>query len=63
MSETAKQQNNDEKGEEESESKLIRILTVLAYLFSVSFGAIVLSLYYIFLWDPKVPDQQRLKST
>lgn len=36
--------------------KLIRILTVLAYLVSVSFVAIVLSAYYVFLWQP--PDSK-----
>lgn len=30
--------------------KCFRICTVCAYLFAVSFGAIILSLYYIFLW-------------
>lgn len=34
--------------------KLVRLLTVFAYVFSVSLGAIVLSLYYVFLWDPQV---------
>ncbi|GFY47833.1 uncharacterized protein TNIN_438231 [Trichonephila inaurata madagascariensis] len=34
--------------------KLIRLLTVMAYVFSVSLGAIVLSLYYVFLWDPQI---------
>ncbi|XP_015118230.1 uncharacterized protein LOC107041930 [Diachasma alloeum] len=32
--------------------KIIRIVTVMAYLVSVSFVAIVLSSYYIFLWHP-----------
>ena len=35
--------------------KIVRVLTVLAYLFSVSLAAIILSMYYLFLWDPKVP--------
>lgn len=35
-----------------SNGKLIRILTVVAYLCSVSGAAFMLSLYYIFLWDP-----------
>lgn len=34
--------------------KIIRIVTVMAYLISVSFAAIVLSAYYIFLWQPPV---------
>ncbi|CAD6237963.1 GSCOCG00008349001-RA-CDS [Cotesia congregata] len=35
--------------------KLIRVVTVIAYLFSVSFVAIVLSAYYVFLWQPPNP--------
>lgn len=34
--------------------KCIRIITVCAYLFAVSFAAIVLSLYYLFMWDPQI---------
>lgn len=32
--------------------KLVRFVTVIAYIFSVSLAAIVLSFYYLFLWDP-----------
>lgn len=32
--------------------KMVRILTVIAYVICVSMAAIVLSLYYVFLWDP-----------
>lgn len=32
--------------------KLVRILTVIAYVICVSMAAIVLSLYYVFLWNP-----------
>lgn len=35
-----------------SNGKLLRIMTVVAYLCSVSGAAFMLSLYYIFLWDP-----------
>ena len=35
--------------------KIVRVLTVLAYLLSVSLAAIILSMYYLFLWDPKIP--------
>jgi len=35
--------------------KVVRVLTVLAYLLSVSLAAIILSMYYLFLWDPKIP--------
>ncbi|GIY12661.1 uncharacterized protein CEXT_666851 [Caerostris extrusa] len=40
--------------------KLVRLLTVLAYVFSVSLAAIVLSLYYVFLWNPNM---QRTNTT
>lgn len=40
-------------------SKIVRILTVSAYLFSVSLAAIMLSAYYIFLWDPKMPQPRQ----
>lgn len=35
--------------------KIIRVVTVMAYLFSVSFVGILLSAYYIFLWEPPNP--------
>ncbi|XP_057337237.1 uncharacterized protein DDB_G0284311 [Microplitis mediator] len=38
-----------------STKKIIRVVTVIAYLFSVSFVAIVLSAYYVFLWQPPNP--------
>ena len=34
--------------------KIVRIMTVLAYMFAVSLAAIVLSLYYAFLWNPNM---------
>lgn len=36
--------------------KCLRICTVLMYLFAVSFAAILLSLYYLFLWDPQIEE-------
>lgn len=36
----------------EQNRKLVRFVTVIAYIFSVSLAAIVLSFYYFFLWDP-----------
>lgn len=33
-------------------SKIVRILTVLAYMVAVSMAAILLSLYYTFIWNP-----------
>ncbi|XP_020298135.1 uncharacterized protein LOC109862478 [Pseudomyrmex gracilis] len=45
--------------------KIIRVVTVIAYLFSVSFAAILLSTYYIFLWEPPNPrliERERLRA-
>lgn len=37
-------------------SKVVRVLTVLAYLLSVSLAAILLSVYYICVWkSPELP--------
>lgn len=37
-------------------SKLVRVLTVLAYLLSVSLAAILLSVYYVCVWkSPELP--------
>ncbi|CAB4059286.1 unnamed protein product [Lepeophtheirus salmonis] len=38
--------------EPKQDKKFVRCVTVIAYVFSVSFGAILLSLYYIFIWNP-----------
>lgn len=34
--------------------KCIRVFTVCAYLAAVSSAAIMLSLFYIFFWNPKI---------
>ncbi|KAF4527235.1 hypothetical protein B566_EDAN016108 [Ephemera danica] len=39
--------------ESKHHKKVVRVLTVLAYVLSVSLAAIMLSLYYVFLWDPR----------
>lgn len=36
-------------------TKIIRLITVMAYMFSVSFVGMALSTYYIFLWEPPDP--------
>lgn len=42
--------------EQKSASKVVRVLTVLAYLLSVSLAAILLSVYYVCVWkSPKLP--------
>jgi hypothetical protein len=46
--------------ESKKNRKIVRIMTVLAYVFAVSLAAIVLSLYYVFLWNPNM---QRHNST
>lgn len=32
--------------------RTVRVLTVCAYVLTVSMAAIILSAYYVFLWDP-----------
>lgn len=36
--------------EPKQNKKIVRFITVILYMFSVSLGAILLSLYYVFLW-------------
>lgn len=43
--------------------KIIRVLTVCAYLICVSLAAIMLSIYYLFLWEPKRQDSSLGHST
>ncbi|XP_045502387.1 uncharacterized protein LOC123699484 isoform X2 [Colias croceus] len=44
---------------EKSASTVVRVLTVFAYLFSVSFAAILLSVYYICVWkSPELTETQ-----
>lgn len=43
-------------------SKLVRVLTVLAYILSVSMVAILLSVYYIFIWKGGNPQTMPLTS-
>lgn len=40
--------------EDKPPRKCIRVLIVSSYLFFVSLVAIMLSLYYIFIWDPQI---------
>lgn len=48
----AGEDSKDKIFEAKQNQKAIRILTVAAYVLCVSLVAIMLSLYYIFLWDP-----------
>lgn len=45
-------EEKDQMYEPKPNKKAIRILTVAAYILCVSLAAIVLSLYYVFFWDP-----------
>jgi hypothetical protein len=38
--------------EPKQNKKMVRVLTVVIYVFSVSLAAIILSLYYVFFWNP-----------
>ncbi|KFM73871.1 hypothetical protein X975_10358, partial [Stegodyphus mimosarum] len=49
--------------EKKQNKKLVRLLTVLAYVFSVSLAAIVLSLYYVFLWNPNMQRSNSSENT
>jgi hypothetical protein len=49
----AGEESKDKMYEPKHTKKLVRVLTVIAYIFSVSLAAIMLSFYYVFLWNPK----------
>jgi hypothetical protein len=49
----AGEESKDKMYEPKHTKKLVRVLTVVAYVFSVSLAAIMLSVYYVFLWHPK----------
>jgi hypothetical protein len=49
----AGEESKDRMYEPKHTKKLVRVLTVVAYVFSVSLAAIMLSFYYVFLWNPK----------
>lgn len=38
--------------ERQQNQKALKVLTVAAYILFVSMAAIILSFYYIFIWDP-----------
>jgi len=51
----------DELYEPRPNKRFFRVLTVIGYMFSISFGAILLSLYYLFLWDPYEKERSAAK--
>lgn len=46
-------ESKDRLYEPKQNKKMVRVLTVVIYIFSVSLAAIMLSLYYVFFWKPK----------
>ncbi|XP_053678841.1 uncharacterized protein LOC128729209 [Anopheles nili] len=59
----AGEDSKDRLYEAKQNQKAIRILTVAAYVLCVSLVAIMLSLYYIFFWDPSTnPAQQKTQT-
>lgn len=49
----AGEESKDKMYEPKHMKKVVRVLTVVAYVFTVSLAAIMLSVYYVFLWNPK----------
>lgn len=54
-------ERKDKLYEPKHKQKLIRVLTVVAYVIFVSMAAILLSLYYAFVWNPKDQAIRRTK--
>lgn len=50
----ASEQSKEKIPDGQQNKKIVRLLTVIVYVFSVSLAAIILSLYYVFLWDSKI---------
>ncbi|XP_052859938.1 uncharacterized protein LOC128267186 [Anopheles cruzii] len=59
----AGEDSKDRLYEVKQNQKAIRILTVAAYVLCVSLVAIMLSLYYIFFWDPSTNPMQQKTQT
>ncbi|KAL7301293.1 hypothetical protein TKK_0006032 [Trichogramma kaykai] len=57
----AGEESKDRLYEPKHKQKLVRVLTVVAYIICVSMAAIVLSLYYMYIWDPSDPHFKQLK--
>lgn len=43
--------------------KMFRIVTVICYFFSISLVAIVLSIYYVYFWQPEYRNATIVKNT
>lgn len=51
--------SKDKMYEPKHKKKLVRVLTVVAYVFSVSLAAIMLSLFYVFIYNPDKPGNKQ----
>lgn len=54
-------ERKDKLYEPKHKQKLVRVLTVVAYVIFVSMAAILLSLYYTFVWNPKEQAVRKLR--
>lgn len=54
-------ERKDKLYEPKHKQKVVRVLTVVAYVIFVSMAAILLSLYYTFVWNPKDQTIRRTK--
>jgi hypothetical protein len=48
----AKGDSSEKLYEQKTNQRTVRVLTVVAYVLTVSMAAIILSAYYVFLWKP-----------
>lgn len=58
----AGEEAKDKLYEPKHKKKLVRVLTVVAYVFFVSLAAIMLSMYYVFLWNGDAKVETRIVS-
>lgn len=56
----AGEEAKDKLYEPKQNQKAVRVLTVIAYVFSVSLAAIMLSTYYTLLWKPSSANSTQL---
>lgn len=59
----AGEESKDRLYEPKHKKKLVRVLTVVAYVFFVSLAAIMLSLYYVFLWNGNQKDVSKSRQS
>jgi hypothetical protein len=59
----AGEERKDKLYEPKHKQKLVRVLTVVAYVIFVSMAAILLSLYYSFIWNPTDQAARKMRIT